>query len=82
MLCGTPVVASNCTSIPEVLGDAAVLLNPTSIPDWKTVVHQLMTNPQYRQEMIEKGLRRAIVFSWEATARKIARMYEKSISSA
>lgn len=79
MLCGTPVVASNCTSIPEVLGDAAILLDPTSTPDWKAAVHQLISNPQYRQEMIEKGQRRAKIFSWAATAEKIARIYEKSI---
>jgi len=82
MLCGTPVVASNCTSIPEVLGDAAILLNPTSVPDWKAAVHQLISNPQYRQEMIEKGPRRAKSFSWAATAEKIARIYEMCISSA
>ena len=68
MACGRPVVASNCSSIPEVAGGAAVLVDPGDSEAWAQALAQVLTDEALRQSMIERGLRRAPAFSWQKTA--------------
>ena len=75
MACGVPVVASNQSSIPEVAGDAACLVDPTSPAQLAEAIQKVCTDGQYRQRLIDKGFVRAKKFSWENTARETLEMY-------
>jgi len=73
---GTPVVASRASSIPEVLGDAGILLEPDAPEMWAEAVESLM-DPSVREEYSQKGLERSAAFTWESCARKTLEVYKK-----
>lgn len=64
----TAVITSNITSMPEVAGDATLLVNPMSVEDIAHAMSQLYNNTQLRRELIERGRKRRELFSWERTA--------------
>ena len=76
MSCGTPVVASNCASIPEVVGDAGLMFNPKSISDLTDIMLFLLDNPTERDRLITKGHQRAKTFSWDKTVDKTVEVYQ------
>lgn len=78
MACGTPVITSNITSMPEIGGDAVHYVNPTSISSIREGMEKLLTDEEYRQSLIHKGLRQYKKFSWEEAARKTIEVYEKA----
>jgi glycosyltransferase involved in cell wall biosynthesis len=82
MACGTPVVASNRSSIPEVVGDAALLVDPTQPAEIASAVQRVLTDARLRKELRERGLERAAQFSWERTARETLAVYEACASEA
>jgi glycosyltransferase involved in cell wall biosynthesis len=77
MACGLPVITSNGSSLPEVAGDAAVLVDPTDVDAISTAVCQIHQDAHYRQQLIDRGLTRIKRFSWNNTAEQIAQAYEK-----
>jgi glycosyltransferase involved in cell wall biosynthesis len=77
MACGCPVVCSNLTSLPEVAGDAALMIDPRDIPSLAHAMHAALTDPQTRTSLIEKGLARAATFTWEKTARKTLEVFDR-----
>ena len=77
MACGTPVITSNVSSLPEVTGGAACLFNPMDIKGMVSKVLQIKQNHSYRQKIIEGGLIRAKIYCWKNTAEQIAKTYEK-----
>lgn len=77
MACGTPVIVSNVSSLPEVVGEAALLIDPTDVEAWAVAMQQLLTNTTLREELREKGLRRAEGFSWQRTARETLDVYTR-----
>jgi glycosyltransferase involved in cell wall biosynthesis len=77
MACGTPVVASNTSSIPEVVGDAALLFNPYNIRKITEAIYSALTDEQLRNKLIEKGFERVKQFSWENTARETLQVYKE-----
>jgi len=77
MACGTPVVCSNATSLPEVAGHAALLVPPNDPEALAAALKQVLTDETLYQALREKGLKRAAQFSWEETARKTLAVYEK-----
>lgn len=77
MACGTPVVAANVTAIPEVVGDAGVLVNPLDVDAIATAVQALSHDLQQRQVLIDRGLERVKQFTWEKTAEQVASIYER-----
>jgi glycosyltransferase involved in cell wall biosynthesis len=77
MACGTAVVTSNVTSLPEVAGDAAILVDPTDAAAIATAITLLYQAPHIREEYIQKGLRRVQQFTWERTAQQIVNVYEQ-----
>ena len=77
MACGTPVITSKTSAMPEVVGDAGILVEPNDHQAIAHLIYQLDCNLAYRQELIEKGLVRAKDFTWEKTAQQIAEVYEK-----
>lgn len=70
MACGTPVICSNLSSIPEVAGEAALLVGPEAIKEISSSMELLMENQLLCAELSAKGLERVHNFSWENTARK------------
>lgn len=77
MACGTPVITANVSAMPEVVGDAGVLVDPQ---DWEAiadVICHLHADPVFYQELVNKGLERVKAFTWEKTAEQIAEIYEK-----
>ena len=75
MVSGTPVVTSNVSSLPEVAGDAAVLVDPYDPEAIADGIYRVLTNDQLRLELRQKGLARARQFSWEASVRRVREIY-------
>jgi len=80
MNCGCPVIASNTSSIPEVVGDAGILVNPD---DTKAIASglEILLDDNVRHEYINKGLARAMLFTWEKTAQKHIEIYQSLIDT-
>lgn len=81
MACGCPVVVSNVASLPEVCGDAAYCVDPYDVESIADGIHKVLTDQALRQAMIEKGLERAKLFSWERSAQKHIKVFEEALSS-
>ena len=77
MACGTPVVASNRTSIPEVSGDAAVIVDPMNVDELAGAIYQVLSTPALREKLIERGIERARYFSWEKSTRETLKLYQE-----
>jgi glycosyltransferase involved in cell wall biosynthesis len=78
MKCGTPVIAGNRTSIPEVAGEAALLFDPFDVNSLVEALKRILNDSQYRATLSAKGLQRASEFSWQTTARLTLAIYEKA----
>lgn len=76
MAFGCPVVSSNTSSIPEVVGDAAELFDPTNIEEMSTAIERVVSSPDHTNRLIAKGLERVKKFSWEKCARDTMAVYE------
>ncbi|MEO1427510.1 MAG: glycosyltransferase family 1 protein [Cyanobacteria bacterium J06633_8] len=79
MTLGTPVVTSNNSSLPEVAGDAALLINPDEPMQLAEAILKLISDSQLRQEFVEKGKERAKMFSWERTAVETLKAYRSIV---
>jgi glycosyltransferase involved in cell wall biosynthesis len=77
MASGAPVLASGASSIPEVVGEAGVLLDPLDEEAWAGAISKMMSEPATRAEMSEKSLRRAAMFSWEKAARETLEVFRR-----
>ena len=82
MACGTPTIVSNSSSLPEVVGDAALLINPKDPEEIAVAMYRLLTDDALHAELREKGLRRAKCFSWESAARNTMEVYRKAVNPA
>src|SRR5437870_5195040 len=78
MKCGTPVVAGNRTSVPEVAGEAAVLFDPFDTNSLVDAFQRLLPDPEFRATLSAKGLQRASEFTWKTTARLTLEVYERA----
>ncbi|GJL65820.1 MAG: glycosyl transferase family 1 [Nitrospirales bacterium] len=76
MACGCPVVCSNTSSLPEVVGDAAMMVSPLDSADLEHAMRQVLTDPSLQARMRNAGLQRAQQFSWEQTAVQTVQLYE------
>ena len=79
MACGTPVIASNAASLPEVTGDAAYLVDPFDSRSLADAIVQILTNPSLADDWKQKGLARARTFSWLRTAEETLNVYRQLI---
>jgi glycosyltransferase involved in cell wall biosynthesis len=77
MACGCPVITSNVSSLPEVAGEAALLIDPYRVETIASALVSLLTNPCLSQTLIQKGFEQARRFTWEAAARKTLEVFEK-----
>lgn len=77
MQCGTPVIIGNRTSLPEVVGDAALAVDPFDVTSIAGAIEQILNKPALRDELRVRGLERAKMFDWHETARRTLRVYEQ-----
>lgn len=77
MACGVPVITSNTSSMPEVAGDAAILIDPFKPEEITEAIIQILDNKELRSGLIEKGLNRAAAFSWKAMAQNVLEIYRR-----
>ena len=74
---GTPVVTSNVSSMPEVVGDAAVLVDPYDVNSIVAGLRQILVNPELANDLRAKGIERARAFSWEQSVARIRHLYQE-----
>jgi glycosyltransferase involved in cell wall biosynthesis len=77
MACGTPVISTNVSSIPEVVGDAGILVSPTDVEELSDAMLRVLDNETLKAQLSEKGLKQASKFSWRATAEKTVELYNE-----
>jgi glycosyltransferase involved in cell wall biosynthesis len=75
MACGTPVIASNAASLPEVGGDAALYARPNDAASWAQLIDRVWNDDELRSSLREKGLKQAAKFKWQTMARETAEVY-------
>ena len=74
MACGVPVVTSNVTAMPEVAGDAALLVDPRSVEQISRAIERIMRDTELRRQLVEKGIARAACFSWQNTVQRVQKL--------
>jgi glycosyltransferase involved in cell wall biosynthesis len=77
MACGTPVIGSNTSSLPEVIGDVGLQADPRNVDDITRALQQLIDQPELRARSIGLGLERAKTFTWKKAARELLAIYEQ-----
>lgn len=80
MACGTPVLTSNVSSLPEVAGDAAITVDPTDQAAITGALDRLLTDSALREDLSRRGLERVKAFTWEAAARQLREIYTRMLS--
>jgi glycosyltransferase involved in cell wall biosynthesis len=81
MACGTPVVASTASSLPEVVGQAGLLVDPTDVEALAVAMRRLLADREQREEMRAAGLARVQCFSWQTTASRTVDSYRQALNS-
>lgn len=76
MACGIPVVASNRTSLPEIVSDAGLLVDPANAEDMAAALAKIILDENLKKDLIVKGLARAQQFSWQKTAQETLKVFE------
>ena len=76
MACGTPIITSNISAMPEVAGEAALTVNPYNVDEIAEVMHQLTCDSNMSQRLVDTGLKRVKNFSWNNAAEKTLELYE------
>jgi glycosyltransferase involved in cell wall biosynthesis len=80
MACGTPVITSNVSSLPEVVGEAGLTVDPMDSMGLAEAMNQVLADEALRQSMRERGLSRASRFSWAKAARETVGVYRRALS--
>jgi len=78
MACACPVITSNTSSLPEVAGEAGIMINPQNINGLAEAMSKVLTNSKLRDNMVKKGLEQAKSFSWEKTAEQTLEVYHSA----
>jgi glycosyltransferase involved in cell wall biosynthesis len=81
MACGAPVVCSNAASLPEVVGDAAITVDPYDVDGLAAAMVRVLTDADLRRQLRERGLARARQFTWERTALETIAVYRQMDAS-
>lgn len=80
MACGCPVICANTTSLPELAGDAALLIDPLDVAQIAEVIYNVLSSEALSKSLREKGLERVKNFSWEKAARETIKVYESALA--
>ena len=77
MACGCPVITSDSSSLPEVTGEAAIMVPPYDVEGLADTLEEVLTNQELRKSLITKGLKQAAKFSWEQAAKRTLEVYKE-----
>ena len=77
---GTPVITSNTSSLPEVVGDAALTVDPTDASAIARAMYRLVSEPRLREDLSKRGRRRAATFTWERMAQQTLSIYNSVLN--
>ena len=77
MACGTPVVTSNTSSMPEVAGESALLINPHNTIELTQAMVKLLSEEDFRNTLIKRGLKQCRTFSWDQSAKEVLKIYKQ-----
>lgn len=77
MACGVPVITSNVSSLPEVVGDAGIMVDPYNVEELGDAIVRVVSSTELRQSLSDKGIKRASMFTWEKCARETLTVYEE-----
>jgi len=80
LACGTPVITANCSSLPEVTDEAAILVNPMDVNAIASAMRQILEQPELAESLRYRGIAQARRFSWEQTARRTSEVYERVLA--
>jgi glycosyltransferase involved in cell wall biosynthesis len=81
MACGTPVVCSDAASLPEVVGDAAIMIDPYDVEALAAAMQRVLADPDLQADLRQRGLERAASFTWGRTARQTVAVYREVLRS-
>ncbi len=81
MACGVPVITSNTSSMPEVAGDAAMIVDPYKPAEITEALLQICNDREYAATLVNRGIKRAADFSWKAMAQDVLKIYYKTVAS-
>jgi len=76
MKCGTPLICSSSSSLPEVVGKEGIMVPPEDVPGFAREITRVLTDESFREKMVQHGFQQANLFSWEKTVEKTAEVYE------
>ncbi len=79
MHCGTPVITSNTSSLPELMGDAGIFVNPLEVDEIAAAMTRVSGNPDLRQQLSERGYQQAAKFTWEIAAQQTLNALELAV---
>lgn len=82
MVCGVPVVASNVASLPEVVGDAGILIDPYDVDGLADALHRCLNDESLRGDLIRRGMERARRFNWERSAVRLLAAFDRCVDQA
>ena len=80
MACGVPVITSNTSSMPEIAGDAAILVDPTKSDEIVAAIKHILDDEKFRDSLCKKGIERAAQFSWKHMAEKYLELYKELLN--
>lgn len=78
--CGTPVLTSNCSALPEAAGDGALLVDPSDVGAISEALHRLLTDQALRDDLRRRGIVHAAAFSWQRTAAETIGVYRRALA--
>jgi alpha-1,3-rhamnosyl/mannosyltransferase len=78
MACGTPLVAANTSSLPEIVGDAGLLVDARDTAAWTEALHAVLTDPALRVRLQGAGMARVVRFTWPRAAAETLRVLEEA----
>ena len=81
MACGTPVISSNAASLPEIIGDAGISLEPNDVTGFAKAMRDFAANEAQRAEYSARGIQRAKLFSWKRAAGEMEKIYQKAFDA-
>ena len=81
MACGCPVITSNTSSLPEVVGDAGIMIDPFDVDSLTESMHKILTDNDLKKELSKKSLERAKLFTWKKTADQTLEVYEDVLNN-
>jgi len=80
MACGVPVITSNTSSLPEVVGTAGIMVDPHDINSLSEAMNNVLKDKELKYRMSRDGLKRSKMFTWEKTVSKVLKIYNEVLS--